>query len=198
MRRLAAREAALLAVPLGAFVVLRAALHSTTAALALSGAIPVALFTVAALRRGSRHPVAFVPLIAFAIALAVAILAGGGAVALKLRDAVLTGLIGLACLGSLAVRRPLLALAFPWLARMRGAESERLLAKAGDPRLRRTLTVVTGILGVTMTLDCATQVVMALTLSTTAFVGAASVVRQVILAAGVAALLLYVQRARRR
>jgi hypothetical protein len=196
-RQLRGQALAAVVVPLVAYLVFRQLLGAGTPALAIACAIPIAWMAAVGVARRRLEPVALLAVVLYLAALAVGVLTGGGSLALKLRDAVLTGALGFVCLGSLAVGRPLLVCAMPVFGRLRPEARERMAAACDPERVRHVLTVATGILGVTMALDCASQVVMALTLPTTAFPAATGVTRPAILAAGAAALLLYARSAGR-
>jgi hypothetical protein len=187
------RQIAALLVPAVAYLIARAALSGNIAPLAIATGLPAVWVAGTAVRHGRASRFAFIPLVAFALALLVTVLTGGGSLVLELRDAALTGVIAIACLLSLALRRPLLMLVFAPIVRCRPG-----LGSAGNPRLRRTLTAATAILGATMALDCAVQVVLALTQSKAVFLAATSVTRPAILTAGAATIMLYASHARQR
>ena len=76
-------------------------------ALALAGAIPVA-YTLAILAvRRRLSTLGVVSVASFGIAVLVSWASGGNTLALELQDPALTGLIGIACLASVAVGQPL-------------------------------------------------------------------------------------------
>ncbi|MGH2892206.1 MAG: hypothetical protein ACRDPM_02905 [Solirubrobacteraceae bacterium] len=170
------------ALPIAAYLVLREVLHSDGYALAVSALIPLA--TILA-RSGTRRRfglVAAVVTVVLVIALTVSIASGGSALPLKLRRAAITGPLGIACLASVVVRRPLLPALLALLPTGRPAlsrlESWRL-ALTGEPAF-----VLTAIVGLTLVCDALLQVVLALVVSTTTFVAITGLVRLAIAAVG--------------
>lgn len=104
----AARLGAIIVVPVLAYLLLRPQVGSDAAALAIAGAIPAA-WTLARLAWRRRvDPIGGLAVVGFGIALLLAALSGGDALLLKVREAPLTGAIGVVFLLSAAVRRPLL------------------------------------------------------------------------------------------
>ena len=96
-----------------------------------------------------------------AIALLLTIALGGSPLPLELHRAVFPGTVGLACLISLAARRPLLSIAFARL-----AKRSREVAAERRPRVdafiaHRALTTLTAVIGVTLVTDAAAQIVLA-------------------------------------
>ena len=152
-RQLRGQALAAVVVPLVAYLVFRQLLGAGTPALAIACAIPIAWMAAVGVARRRLEPVALLAVVLYLAALAVGVLTGGGSLALKLRDAVLTGALGFVCLGSLAVGRPLLVCAMPVFGRLRPEARERMAAACDPERVRHVLTVATGILGVTMALD---------------------------------------------
>jgi hypothetical protein len=183
-----------LVIPLSAFIVLRTAVGNATAALAISDALPLLWVVEIAILRRRIDRIALIPFAVFAVALVLSITFGGSALPLELRRSVFPGAIGIALLGSVAMRQPLLALA---ARRVAQAAPERDPGLRLDPaRVHRTLTVMTVILGITGVVDAAAQVTLALTVSVTAFGELARLASYVTIGTGLAACALYV-RARR-
>jgi hypothetical protein len=146
------------------------------AALAIGGAVP-ALWTVLRLAFWRRvDPAALVGTAAFAGAAVVSVLTGGSSLPLKLHDAVVTGALGLACLVSVAIRRPLLGL---------------LGRRLGTPH---ALGAGTAIAGVTLIVHAAAHTLVALALPTSSYVIVSRVVGLPIYAAGALALIWYLRR----
>jgi hypothetical protein len=187
------RLIAALSIPVVAYVVLSATLHSDLAALAITEAIPVAWVLARSLRRGSVDPIALAVAVVLAAAVLVAIASGGSTLPLKLRRAVITGSLGLACVGSVLVRRPLLPAVADRLARA-WPRAERITLALGSRASRRQTIMLTAIAGVTLLADATAQVTLALSVSTTAFLGASRLARLAIFAIGLGVSGLYLRR----
>lgn len=180
-----------LLIPLAAFAVLAQTLASATTALAISEALPLLWVIAFAVWRRRIDWIALVPIAAFALALALTIALGGSSLPLELRRAVFPGLLGFACLASIAAGRPLLAVLAGRAERPHGRDLE-------TPRARRALATVTAIIGVTCVTDAGAQVVLALTVSTTTFGLVARVASYAIIGSGLAVCGLYVRSVRAR
>lgn len=183
------------ALPIPVYFVLRGVLDSDGYALAVSALIPLATLLV---RSGTRRfgLIAAIATLVLVIALTVSIASSGSALPLKLRRAAITGPLGILCLGSIVMRRPLLPALLG-------------LLPAGGPALSRIQSwragltgepayVLTAIVGLTLLTDAALQVVLALAVSTTTFVAITGLVRLAIAAVGLAACAAYVRLRGRR
>jgi hypothetical protein len=178
------------------FVILLATLHNELLALAITEAIPIGWALVLGLRRRRLDPLALALAIVLTAAVVVSLATGGSVLPLKLRRALITGSLGLACVASVLVRRPLLPTAMAWAARAwpSSARMVRLLDAHAAPQ---KATILTAIIGVTLLGDAAAQVALALTVSTATFLGASRLARIAIFAAGLSACGLYLRWASR-
>lgn len=179
-------------VPVVAYVVLSAALHSDLAALAITEAIPVAWVLATGVRKRSVDPITLAVAIVLAAAVLVSIASGGSTLPLKLRRTVITGSLGLACMGSVLVRRPLLPAIADRLARA-WPRTERIALALGIRASDRQTIMLTAIVGVTLLADATAQVTLALSVSTAAFLGASRLARLAIFAAGLGVCALYLR-----
>jgi hypothetical protein len=174
------------AIPVACYLILRSALHSDTAALAITETIPVAWALAVGLRQRRVDPIALAAAIVLAVALAISLAAGGSALPLKLRRAVVTGSIGIACLCSVFVRRPLLPAAVGLMAR--AWPQAKVLTRVLTARaFRQRATALTAIIGITLVADAAAQVTLAFSVSTATFVGVSRLARTAIFALGLGA-----------
>lgn len=128
-----------------------------------------------------------------------AMLGGGGAQFLQLREKMVTGVIGLAFLVSAAIGKPLIyELARAGMRRRSEGEAERFAAMQVHAGFRRTMTVMTSVWGLGLIADAALSGVLVFTLS----VRANLIVNPLIGYGTMAALglwsFLYGRRARRR
>jgi hypothetical protein len=188
------RIAAGLVAPLAAYLIIRALIGSATGALAITEAGPAAWLLVGLATRRRLDPIAVLSTLTVAIALAAYALSGGDPLALKLRRGAVTGTMGIAALASLALRRPLLVLVAEHAAKVNPEAAARL----ADPARRRALANLTAIIGLTFTLDGATQIALALTVPTGSFVADSTAVRILVLGAGAILTVRYWRHSRRR
>lgn len=197
-RRSAPRLVAGLALPVIAFFVFLRVIGNATGALAVTEAIPVLWVLGYGIWRRRLEPIGLIAVAVFALALGLTVVFGGSPLPLELRRSWFPGVVGVACLVSLAVRRPLLVFAARKLA---GAHSENT-AQAGPeldtPGARRSLATLTAIIGVTGTADAIAQIALAFTVSTSTFVVLARVASYTIIGTGLAVGALYIRHVRTR
>jgi len=171
-------------LPIVAYVVLERALHSEGYALAITATLGVAWALAARLRQGRVNPIIVATVIVLAIALAVTVASGGSALPLKLRKAVITGSLGLACLISVAIRRPLLPALLELLTRGGPRRASGRLQALQSTVAERQATGMTVIVGLTLLADAATQITLAFAVSTTVFVAISGLARLAVAAVG--------------
>jgi drug/metabolite transporter (DMT)-like permease len=106
-----------LAGPLLAYKLIRPYAGSSAMALALSGTIPVAYTLVILVIRRRLSPLGMIGVLTYGLGVLLSWACGGNTLALELQDPALTGAFGLACLGSVAVRRPLHRVILRWMGR---------------------------------------------------------------------------------
>lgn len=174
------RIAAGLLVPLAAYLVIRAVIGSATGALAITEAGPAAWLVFVAITRRRVDPIGVLSTLTVAVALAAYVLTGGDPLALKLRRGVVTGTFGVAALGSVALRRPLLLVVAEHAAKVNPEAAARL----ADPARRHAVAVLTTIIGLIFAVDGATQIALALTVPTARFVPDSTAVRIVVFGTG--------------
>jgi hypothetical protein len=196
-RRHAVRLLAGLLAPL-IFVVLLEVLGNATRALAITEAIPLLWVVGYAIWRRKIEPVGTIAVAGFGIALLLTIALGGSPLPLELHRALFPGAVGLACLISLVARRPLLEIAKSRLAKTGPVEADQARGQLEPSDGHHALVVLTAIIGVTMSVDAAAQVTLALTVSTATFGVVAHVAAWVIIASGVAVCGLYLRTIVRR
>jgi hypothetical protein len=186
------RLAAGLLVPLAAYLVIRAVIGSATGALAITEAGPAAWLVFMGITRRRLDPIAVVSTLTVAIALAAYALTGGDPLALKLRRGAVTGTIGVAALGSVALGRPLMLL----LAEHAAKTNPVIATRLADPARRRGVTILTAIVGVTFAIDGATQIALALTVPTGSFVADSTAVRILVIGTGAIVTVQYIRHLR--
>jgi intracellular septation protein A len=153
------------AAPLAAYSLLRSAGLSAVAALLLSGVFPALNVTISAIRHRRLDLVGALVLAGIAVG-AVLGLVSHSTRLLLVEGSVPTAIFGLACLGSLRARRPLMfgfALEFTGPDTARGREMTRLWQYEGYRRVFRTITAVWG---AAFLLEAAVRVVIVYNTST--------------------------------
>ena len=182
-----------LLLPLAAYLLIRAAIGSATGALAITEAVPATWLLIVGVARRRLDPIAVVSTVTVAIAFAAYALTGGDALALKLRRGAVTGTIGIAALASVAVGRPLLLVAAEHVAKLNPQRQHEIEVRLAEVDRRRAVTILTAIIGLTFTIDGATQIVLALTVPTGSFVPDSTAARIVVLATGLIATIWYLR-----
>lgn len=114
----------------------------------LAASLPPILWSVIEFARKRRIDAVSMMVLAGIVLSLLAFFGGGSARFLQLRENLVTGLIGLAFLGSAAIGHPLIyQLALAGKSRTSPAEAERFQALRGKQRFRRAMTVMTLIWG---------------------------------------------------
>jgi hypothetical protein len=185
-RRVPLRLIAGFALPLIAFFALLRVLGNATGALAITDAIPLLWVVAYGIWRHRLEPIGLVGLAVFGLALVLTIAFGGSPLPLELRRSWFPGTVGLVCLISLAVRRPLLYEAANQLAAAQPDWAAEGRPGLDSPGSRRSLATLTAIIGVTGIADAVAQIVLALTVSTATFVVVARIASWTIIGTGLA------------
>ncbi|HUA04370.1 MAG TPA: VC0807 family protein [Solirubrobacteraceae bacterium] len=183
-----------LLLPLAAYLALRAVLGSATGALAITEAVPATWLLITAIVRRKVDPIAVVSTLTVAIALAAYALTGGDAIALKLRRGAVTGTLGVAALASVAIGRPLLLLAARHAGKLNPERQPEIEARLADPARRRSLALLTAIIGFTFAIDGAGQIALALTVPTGSFVADSTAARILVLGTGLVVTASFIRR----
>jgi hypothetical protein len=176
-----------------AYVALSQTLHDDLAALAITEAIPIAWLLAAGARKRRVDPIVLAAAAVLAIAVAVSLAASGSTLPLKLRRSVITGTLGLACIGSILLGRPLLPSGLERMTRgwPGGSRIARALRGHASPR---ESTVITAIIGTTLLADAVAQAGLAFGVTTAVFLGASRIARICIFALGLGACGVYMGR----
>lgn len=169
-----------LLTPLIAYFVIRPHVSGDTEALALSWFIPVAWTLISSLVQRRLDLFGLLGVVAYGITLTISIVSGAGSLPLKLHHALVGSAVGLVCLGSVAIRRPI----FVVLAQRRAqiarqgvpVESGLIKAVLTDERFIRRLTNLTLLVGAGAVADAVLQTALAITLTTSAFLVATTVI----------------------
>jgi len=183
-----------LVLPLAAYLLIRALIGSATGALAITEAIPATWVLFLMIARRRVDPIALVSVLTVAVAFAAYALTGGDPVALKLRRGAVTGTLGIAALASVGLGRPLLLLVSVHIAKLNPGRQPEIEARLADPARRRALTMLTAIVGLTLAIDGASQIALALTVPTGMFVADSTAVRILVLGTGLVATTVFIRR----
>lgn len=178
-----------LAGPVLAYVLLRPHTHSDITALVAGAAVPVAYTGGVLLWRRRLDAIGVFAIVCFAFGLLVVVATGGNELAFKLREDIWSGLLGLACLISVAIRRPMFAVVL----RLAAHRGTGIAERASSPQARRISTVTTGVIGVILVVHALAIVALALTTSTTTFLALKGLLSLAIVGGGVAALVLWIR-----
>lgn len=164
------------------YFLLRPAVRDDWVALALTGAVP-AVWTLGRFAwRRTVDPIGVLAFTGYALAVAVTLFTNGSPLALELHEPALTGTLGVVCLASVAVGRPVHGL----LTRRDQAEN--------TPQRRRMSIMITLLVGGTLVAHAAVLVTLAVALPPSSFVALRHPVGLPILGLGVAALFWYRNR----
>jgi hypothetical protein len=182
LRRLAPSVVLNIVIPLLVYTMLRPHVGSDAVALAVGAAIPVLVTAGGFALRRRIDPVGVLAIIGIGAALILLALTGGDPLVLKIHDALLTGPLGLVCLISVLVGKPLLLVAQRAVAARRGTSAP------GNPR---AASILTGIVGAMLVIHALVLLALALAMPTTTFLAVGKPVGWAVLAAGVATLYWY-------
>jgi hypothetical protein len=176
LKQLAPKLLVAAVLPLVAYQLLRPHVRSDATALAAVMVFPIADVLLERRRHGRFEPIGIIALLGIGFGLLGAAVSGGDALLLKLRESVLLAVFGVACLASLAARRPMmfhLGRAFATAGDAeKAATFEQLWEQPGAPRrFRRT----TAVWGVGLLSETTVRTILALSLPTSTFLAIAPV-----------------------
>lgn len=178
-----------LAAPVLVYALLRPHVRSDITALVIGAAIPIAYTAGVLLWRRRVDAIGVIAIACFAFGLLLVLVTGGNELAFKLREDIWTGPAGLACLISVAVRRPL----FSVVLRLAARRDPEISVRAGEPQVRRIMTVTTACIGVILLAHALVTVALALTTSTTTFLAVSRPLSLAIVGGGLAALVWWIR-----
>lgn len=180
-------------IPVLAYLLLRPHLHSDLVALVIAAAIPIGYTAGVLMWRRRLDPVGVIAIACFGIGLLLVLATGGNELVFKLREDIWTGPLGLACLVSAAVGRPLLLYALQLVARRNAQVAERI----HQPGVGRIATVSTVVIGAALVVHAVVLVVLAVSTSTTTFLAVSKPVSWLIIGGSLAGLVVWIHRQRR-
>jgi hypothetical protein len=170
-------------LPAVAYAGVRPHVSSDAVALGAITAFPLAEIAWERARRGRLEPIGVIVLAGIVAGLAASLLMGGDPLLLKIRESLLTGVLGLACLATLLTRRP----ATWYLARSfaTGGDADKVVefdARWNLPTVPLRFRVSTTVWGVGLAAEAGVRVLLALTLSTQVFLVVAQLISYGVLA----------------
>ena len=185
-------------VPLAVYYLVRSHVHGDAPALMIAGAPAAGWVLIEWARKRRVDPIGLIVLFGFVAGIVASVALGGSAFVLKVRDSAFTALFGLACLISLAGRRP--AMFFIGRALSAGNDPEKL--RAYDelyemPTAPRTFALITLCWGVGLLVEAGMRVLLAVVLPTGAFLAASPVLAGVVFGGLFAFTIWFSKRARR-
>jgi drug/metabolite transporter (DMT)-like permease len=183
-----------LAAPVLTYVLIRPHVHSDLIALVIGAAIPVAYTAGVLLWRRRLDPVGVIAIVCFVLGLLLVIATGGNELVFKIREDIWTGPIGLVCLISVAVHRPL----FLVVLRLAARRSPQVAERISKPGIHRISTVTTAAIGVILLVHAVVLILLALTTSTTTFLAISRPIGLAILGVGLGALVLWIKHQQSR
>lgn len=192
-RAFTAWAAAASLAPLALYFLVRPVVGTDAIALAITAAVSVVFACAAAAARRRSGRAALLIAVGFALALAVTVVSGGSSLPFKLYRPATTGLLGLSCLISVALHRPLLLYVLRSAAR-RYPQARLALAQAQTPHGQAKLRRATVGIGLLFLAEAAITTVLALSLSTGAFLLASRAARLIGIAAGAGILSYFARR----
>ena|GEM_PF-4188283 len=153
------------------YLAVRPGLGSDTSALAIATAVPVVWVVIRWVRIRRVERVGLVVIAAYGCAVALSAALGDAATPLKLRDAGVLAVVGLASVISVAARRPLLWLALRALAPRHGGE--QVTNRLEDPQQRHHLAGATLLVGAVFLIAALIELLVMIDASTATFLAIA-------------------------
>ena len=167
--------------PLIMYFALRSHVASDTEALALAWFIPVIWTLGSSLWQRRLDVFGLLGVVAYGITLTVSIVFGAGALPLKLHHALVGGAVGLVCLVSLAMGKPIFVL-FARRSAKKTAHATQIEAALADPLVVKRMSNLTLVIGIASLTDAVLQTALALALSTSAFLVATTAIHIAVVA----------------
>lgn len=187
---LAVRAIVAAVLPLVLFLLVRPYVASDVEALVIGAAVPI-VYTVGGLivrRRMDRVGLASIG--GFAVGILILVATGGSELAFLLRKEIVTGPLGLVCIASAFLHRPLLVVVARFAARRNQALGVRLNVPGAD----HILTVSTVVVGAILVVHALAMLALALNTDTTTFLAVSRPLSWVISLVGLAPLLWWIRR----
>ncbi|MBV8457217.1 MAG: hypothetical protein JO122_11450 [Acetobacteraceae bacterium] len=162
--------------PLLVYFASRPYVATDTTALAGAWSVPLAWTLGASIWRRRLDLLGLAGVFVYGVALSVSVFFGAGALPLKLHRAVIAGAVGVACIISVAIGRPLFLVLAQRSARLAAGALPEAGAAIAHSRTAATLKFLTLIIGIACLANAALQTTLALVLSTAQFLIATMVI----------------------
>lgn len=156
-------------VPLVLVILIRSIYQNDVIALAIAGAIPLVRTAIVFVWRHRVDWIGVLGALGFIIAFIISVFSGGSSLPLKLYHPIATGILGLALLVSVIIRKPLLIII---LRTLKHGDPERFNNKENY----RKFNILTAFLGLIFTVDAAIHIFMAFTMQTVSFMALSKVI----------------------
>jgi hypothetical protein len=186
----AARLAINGAVPVVVYLLVRPHVHSDLTALIIGAAIPAAYTIGFFVWRRRLDPTGVIAVVCFCAGLLLVLATGGNELVFKIREDLWTGPVGLACLVSVALRRPLFLFVLQLMARRNAQIAERIRR----PQARRITTVSTAVIGLILLVHAVALIILAMTVSTATYLAASKPISWAIVGGGLVVLVWWIRR----
>jgi hypothetical protein len=185
-------------VPLAVYYLVRSHVHGDAPALMIAGAPAAGWVLIEWARKRRMDPIGLIVLFGFVAGIVASVALGGSAFVLKVRDSAFTAMFGVACLISLAWRRPVMF----FIGRALSAGNDPDKVRAFDelyemPTAPRTFALITLCWGVGLVVEAGLRVVLAVALPTGLFLAASPVLAGVVFGGLFAFTIWFSKRARR-
>jgi hypothetical protein len=144
-----------LIVPIGGYFLIRPQVDNDTLALGIVLAIPVVRTLWVAVAKRRMDPVGVLAVVGFGAAVLLSLVMGGSSTPIKFNEAMITGVLGAACLVSVLFGKPLHLM-------LVGGKQQGPVT----PETARTSLIITVLIGITLLAHATVHVVFALTMST--------------------------------
>ncbi len=154
--------------PLITYFAIRPFVASDTDRLAIAWFIPVAWTIGSSLWLQRLDVFALLGVVTYGVALSIAIFFNAGSLPLKLHHAVLGGAVGLVCLFSSAMGKPIFVLFIRWLSKQT-AQATQIEVALANPLVVQRISRLTLVIGIASLADAVIQTALAILLSTSAF-----------------------------
>jgi hypothetical protein len=155
------------------YALLRPQVANDLTALALASLLPLLWTAAQAVRRRRVNWISGLSLLGFAAALGISVVSGGSPLALELRETVVATLLGLACLLSILVGKPVLQVLPRLLGRGEHTLPTDVAKRLNDPAGTKRANRFTAVVGVALLVKAVIDLVLALSLPTDAFLATA-------------------------
>lgn len=157
------------------YFAIRSHVANDTEALALAWFIPVVWTLGSSLWLRRLDVFGLLGVVAYGIALSISVFFGAGTLPLKLHHALVGGAVGLLCLVSFAMGKPIFLL-FTRRSAKQTEHAMQIEAALADPQVVKRISNLTLIIGIPSLSDAALQTALALVLSTSAFLVATTAI----------------------